>query len=133
MDQGNPVKFQMSPADAQIGWRERDIIRPIAEVVLRARPFALFVNETVGDVVGAVMIRFRKQRFEGRGGQHAADLLRRAVEALVPREAVAEYCIAMNVFADQIYVAPTRTKHLRQECEDAIYDLVGAWRVRTTA
>ena len=116
-----------------VSWRERHVIRPIAEVELRARPFGLFVNDTGGEVVGAVMVRFKKQRFEGRGGQPAADLLRRAVEAPVGHEVVAEYCIAIDAFADQTFVAPIRTKRLRQECEDAMYDLVGAWRVRTTA
>jgi hypothetical protein len=114
-----------------VSWNERNLIQPIADVSLRARPFALLVNEANHQVSGAMMVRFKKQPFVGRGGLLAADLLRRAVEARVGHEVVPAHCIVVDAFADEVFVAPTKTKRLRQECEDAMYDLLGAWQVRS--
>lgn len=114
-------------------WTERHIIRPIDAVALRARPFALLVDENAEAVVGAMMLRFKKQAFESRSGPLAADLLRRAIEAHVGHEVSPKHCLVVDAFADQTYVAPTRTQRLRRECEDGMYALVGEWRARTAA
>lgn len=116
-----------------VSWNERQIIRPIETVELRARPFALLVDEHADAVVGAMLVRFKKQPFESRSGQLAADLLRRAVEAHVDHEVVPKHCLVVDAFADRTYIAPTRTQRLRRECEDGMYALVGEWRARTAA